>query len=109
MVDCIGDPGGKGADAEEGVVLADVIELWIPIEQTCRDELVEDTHCQRWQNGIEDVVERESPGFVDDFAREDVLEGVLMKVSDPENTEEKNQREQKEVGVNSPRTASDTR
>lgn len=37
------DPGGKDLDLEEGVLLPETVELRIPIEETSRHELVEDT------------------------------------------------------------------
>lgn len=45
VVDCVGDPGGEGADAEEGVILPYVVELRVAVEETGRDELVQDAHC----------------------------------------------------------------
>lgn len=83
MVDGVGDPLYKDLELEEVVLLAHYVELRIPIKQSCRDKLIQDTEGQGWQDGVKDVVERQSPGFVNDLAGKDVLERVLHRsVSD---------------------------
>lgn len=65
------------AGTYEYALLAKLVELWIPIQQTSADELVENAHNERWQDGKEDVVERKCPGFVNDLTGECILERVL--------------------------------
>lgn len=81
VVDGVDNPFAEDADLEEGVALAEVVELRVAVQKAGRDELVEDTEGEGRKNGVEDVVERKSPGLVDNFTREDVLEGVLFQVS----------------------------
>lgn len=82
VVDSVGNPGDKDAQSEELISLAKGIELRVAVEQASRDELVKNAHCKRWQHGEDDVVQRESPRFIDNLTRKDVLESVLLlKVS----------------------------
>lgn len=78
VVNGVDDPLAEHADLEEGVALAEVVKLWVAVEQAGGDELIEDTESQGRQDRVKDVVEGESPGFVNDFTREDVLECVLV-------------------------------
>ena len=55
MVEAIADPGPEGVHPEERPFLTQLIELRIPIKQPRRDELVENTHRKRWQDGKKDV------------------------------------------------------
>ena len=77
VVEAICDPGPEGMHLEEDALLAESIELRIAVEEAGGDELVEDAHDKRRENGEEDVIEGKSPGFEDDLTREGVLEGVL--------------------------------
>lgn len=51
--------------------------MGVAVEEAGTDELVEDADDKGREEGEEDVVRGEGPGFVDDFAGEAVLEGVL--------------------------------
>ena len=42
---------------EERVPLAEHIQLWVPIEDTRGDELIEDADDEWWEDGEDDVVE----------------------------------------------------
>lgn len=77
MVEAVEDPGEEGVHLEEDALLAELVELGVAVEKAGGDELVEDAHDQWWEDGEEDVVEGERPGFVDDLAGEAVLERVL--------------------------------
>ena len=79
VVEAVADPGEEGVHAEEGALLAEAVELRVAIEEAGGDKLVEDAHDQGRKDGEEDIVEGEGPGFVDDFAGEGVLEGILYK------------------------------
>ena len=69
---------------EEDAFLAELVELGVAIEQAGRDELVEDAQDERGEDGEEDVVEGQRPGFKDDLARKGVLKGILFScVSEP--------------------------
>lgn len=59
---------------EKGPLLAKLIELWVAIEETGRDELVKDSHHDRGKKGEEDVIEGERPRLIDHLARKRVLE-----------------------------------
>jgi hypothetical protein len=50
------------------------------IQEASTNELVEDTHDKRREDGEKDVVERQSPRFVNDFAGEAILEGILRSL-----------------------------
>ena len=45
MVKSVENPGKEGMHAEEGAFLAELVQLWVAVEETCGDELVEDAHC----------------------------------------------------------------
>ena len=77
MVEPVEDPGKEGMHAEKGTFLAELIELWIAIEKACGDELVKDAHCQWRQDCKENIIECQSPGLENDFAREGIKEGIL--------------------------------
>ena len=62
---------------EKYALLAKLVQLRIPVQEACGDELVKNTHDQRWENGKEYVVERKRPGFEDDLPGERVLKGIL--------------------------------
>lgn len=77
VVEAVGDPGPEGGHAEEDGLLGEVVELGVAVEEAGGDELVEYAKGEGGEDGEEDVVEGEGPGFVDDGAGEAVLEGVL--------------------------------
>ena len=82
MVETVQDPGPKGMHFEEDAFLTELVQLWIAVEETGGDELVEDAHDEWGKEGKEDIVKREGPGFEDDLARESVLKRILKnKVS----------------------------
>ena len=74
MVYSIGDPGPEVVHAEECLLLTKVVELGVAIKQAGGDELVKYTHGERRKNCEEHVPEGLSPRFVNDFARERILE-----------------------------------
>jgi hypothetical protein len=77
MVEAVSNPGPKGVHFEENAFLAKLVELGVAIKEAGGDELVEDSHGDRGEEGEDDVVEGEGPGFEDYFPGEGVLEGVL--------------------------------
>jgi len=79
MVEAVADPGPEGGHAEEDATLGEGVELGVAVEEAGGDELVENAEGEGGKDGEEDVVEGESPGFVDDGAGEAVLEGVLRE------------------------------
>ena len=68
VIEAIGDPEPEGMHFEEYTFLAELVELWVAIEKTSRDELVKNAHNEWGKNSEEDIVEREGPGFIDDLA-----------------------------------------
>lgn len=81
MVDRGNNPREERAHLEECILLPYLVQLRVSVQQTCRDELVEDAHDEGWQDREDDVVERERPGFVDNFSREGILEHVLEQLA----------------------------
>lgn len=61
MVEAVNEPGPEAALLEEDSLLAELIELWVAIQETSADELIEDSHDERREDGEEDVVEGERP------------------------------------------------
>ena len=61
MVQRIRDPEPESGLGEEYILLAQDVELRIPIQDTGRDELVKDTDNERRQDGENDVIERQRP------------------------------------------------
>jgi len=57
MVESIADPGEERVHFEKCVLLSELIKLGVSVQEARRDELVEDTHRKRRQNGEEHVVE----------------------------------------------------
>ena len=80
MKKSIGDPLEENADPEKDRLLAELVELGVPIKEAGAHELVEDADCKWGQDGEEDVEEGQGPGFVDDLPGEAVLEGELRRV-----------------------------
>lgn len=66
---------------EKDSFLSKAVELRVAIKKAGGYELVEDSHDKRRENCEEDIVERQSPGLVDDLAREGILEGILLRIS----------------------------
>lgn len=81
VVKRIPDPKEKPYGSEEVILLTQVIELWVSIEHTSRDELVENTNDQRWEDGEYDIVECHCPSLERD------LTAVIVKPRVPEERE----------------------
>jgi hypothetical protein len=77
VIERVDDPEPECLGREEVVLLAELVQLGVPIEHSCADELVEDSDDERGQEGEDDVVERERPRLVGDLTREVVDERVL--------------------------------
>lgn len=77
VVEAVANPGPEGVHFEEDAFLAELIKLRVSVEETSGDELVEDAHGEGGEDGEEDVIEGEGPGFVDDLTAEGVLECIL--------------------------------
>lgn len=80
VIECIADPQPKGRLREELVPLPELVQLRVAIQESRRDELVEDTDDERREDGEDDIVQRERPGLVGDLTGEVVEEGVLQLV-----------------------------
>lgn len=78
MVESVSDPGPEGVHPEESSFLSQSVQLRISIEQSGRDELIEDANGKWWEDREDDVVEGQDPRFVDGLTGEGVLEGVLQ-------------------------------
>ena len=61
MVQRIHDPKPESGLREERVLLPQCVELRIPIQDTCRDELVKDTDDKRRQDGEDNVIQGQGP------------------------------------------------
>jgi len=59
------------------VLLAELVQLRVPVEHARADELVEDAEDDRREDGEDDVVEGEGPALLEHLTRERVLEGEL--------------------------------
>ena len=57
MVETVDDPGEERVHLEEDTLLSELIELWIAVEETGTDKLIEDAHSKRGEDGEKDVVE----------------------------------------------------
>lgn len=62
---------------EKDALLTELVELWVAVEETSGDKLVEDAHGQWGEESKEDIVKREGPRFINDLARKGVLKGIL--------------------------------
>ena len=82
MVERIADPEPKCRLREELVPLPELVQLRVAIQESRGDELVEDTDDEGWEDGEDDVVQRERPGLVGDLTGEVVEEGILQLVLD---------------------------
>jgi len=65
VVEAVADPGPEGGHAEEDGRLREAVELRVAVEEAGGDELVEDAEGEGREDGEEDVVEGEGPGFHD--------------------------------------------
>ena len=61
MVQRIHDPKPESGLREERVLLSQCVELRIPIQDTCRDELVKDTDDKRRQDGEDNIIQGQGP------------------------------------------------
>lgn len=61
MEEPIQDPGPEAVFLEEETLLAQLVQLRIPVQQSGGNVLVEDSHGKWRQHGKEHVVEGESP------------------------------------------------
>ena len=61
------------------VLLAQLVQLRIPVEHPRGDELVENAEDKRRQHRKDDVVKREGPTLLEDLPRERVREGELFQ------------------------------
>jgi hypothetical protein len=77
MVDSVRCPHPERLWREEVVLLSKPIELRVPVQHSGADELIEDADDERREEGEDDVVERERPGFVGDLTGKVVEERVL--------------------------------
>lgn len=64
----IQNPSPKAVLLEEDASLAQLVQLWIAVEQSGGDELVKDSHREWRQNSEEHVIEGERPRFVDNLS-----------------------------------------
>jgi len=78
VVEAVEDPGKEGVHFKEDTFLAELVELGIAVEEAGGDELVEDAQDEGGEDGEEDVVEGERPGFENDLAGKGVLKGILL-------------------------------
>jgi len=83
VVEGIPDPVEEGDRREEVILLSKLIHLWIPIQHSSRDELVEDSDDKRGKDGEEDVVVCHRPTLKSDLSGEVVEPRVLrMRMSE---------------------------
>jgi hypothetical protein len=61
--------------------LGELVELRVSVEQAGGDVLIKDADGEGWEEGEEDIVEGQGPGFEYDLPGKGVLEGVLRDVS----------------------------
>lgn len=77
MIEGVYYPLPECSPGEEHVLLAELVQLGIPIEYTRRDELVENADHQWRQKGKYNIIKRKGPGLVGDLSGKVVKEGVL--------------------------------
>ena len=78
MVEAVENPGEEGVHLEEDTFLAELVELGVAVKEAGGDELVEDAQDKGGEDGEENVVEGERPGFENDLAGKGVLKGILL-------------------------------
>lgn len=79
MIKRIGDPKPERCAGEEDVLLAEHIELGIPIQDSGRNELVENSDNERRKDSEQNIVEGKGPGLVCNLTREIIEERKLYK------------------------------
>ena len=58
VVEAVENPREECVHSEENALLPELVELRVTIEETSRDELIEDTHRDRRRYGEKNVVQR---------------------------------------------------
>ena len=77
VVEGIADPVEERHGREEVVLLPELVQLRVSVEHSGRDELVEDTDNEGWEDREDDVVVGHRPAFEGDLAGEVVEPRVL--------------------------------
>lgn len=57
MVQCVHDPEPEGGLCEECILLTQDVELRVPIQDSGRDELIEDSNDERREDSKNDIVQ----------------------------------------------------
>ena len=94
MVQSVADPQPELCPREERILLSKHVELRVAVEDSCGDELVENTDDKRRKDGEEDIVQRERPRLVGNLPREVVEEGKLHACQHALNTNSADERTQ---------------
>ena len=81
MVQRVRDPEPESGFREEYILLAQGVELRIPIQDAGGDELVKDADNERRQDGENDVMQGQRPRLVGNLPREVIEERVLHGMS----------------------------
>ena len=81
MIQRVPDPQPKRRLGEKHILLSERIQLRIPIQHPRRHELVKHPDHERWEDGEDDIVKRDRPGFIGDLPREVVEKGILLSLS----------------------------
>ena len=68
MVQSIPDPHPKRRLGEEHILLAEGVQLGVAVQYARRHELVKDADDQWGEDGKDDIVKRNGPGFIGDLA-----------------------------------------
>ena len=76
VIQRIANPQPERRLGEEDVPLSEAVKLRVPVEDACRDELIEHADDDGRQDREEDIVERQRPRLVCDLARVSVEERV---------------------------------
>jgi hypothetical protein len=77
VVQRVHDPEPESGLCEERILLAQGVELRIPIQDTGGDELVKDADDERRQDGENDIVQGQRPRLIGDLSGEVVEERIL--------------------------------
>ena len=78
MIERIRDPQPELRLGEERIVLAEHVQLRVPVKDPRRDKLVKDADDDGWQERELKVVQQECPRFAGDLAEEVAEEGELQ-------------------------------
>jgi hypothetical protein len=81
VVEGIPDPVKESNRRKEVILLAEAIQLRIPVEHARRNKLVENTNDERGQDGKDDIVVGHCPAFKRNLAGKAVEPRVLRGVS----------------------------